>query len=327
VTADALLRAVGPAVLALLATAAFDRLTARRGFDPPGFAVPWRRALGFAAIALVLWAGVFSPLGEIGREPHLDLARIGPSRLFLLHELMVGAILVWFAAGYAGLPRRHPLAMAYPSSPPPSSLGIPVSDPDGPAGIAPMPTPPAALPARLPLGRQLAIQLGLATPSPGREVGLGLLLGVGAWMAVIVAVALVALFVVYGLGAKGALPKQPPALIPWLAGLPFGLRLLLALSAGVVEEGFFRGLLQPRVGITLSTGMFILAHTSYGQPFLLVGVGILSVIYALLVRWRQNIWPAMAAHALFDGVQLLVIIPAALKMMGGHMPAALLGLF
>jgi membrane protease YdiL (CAAX protease family) len=81
------------------------------------------------------------------------------------------------------------------------------------------------------------------------------------------------------------------------------------------------------VGIVLSTGMFILAHTIYGQPFLLIGVGILSVIYAFLVRWRQSIWSAMAAHAFFDGVQLLVIIPAALKMMGGHLPVALAALF
>jgi membrane protease YdiL (CAAX protease family) len=33
------------------------------------------------------------------------------------------------------------------------------------------------------------------------------------------------------------------------------------------------------------------------------------------VRWRQNIWPAIAAHALFDSVQLLVIIPMALRFM------------
>jgi len=300
VTAGELLRVAGPALLALLAAWAFDRLTARRGFDPPGFAAPWRRALAFLAVAFVLWAGVFSPLGELGRDSTLDLAHLGPGRLFLLHELMIGAILSWFLAGFAGLRRRPEPALELPAEPPPP---------------------------RLSLGRQLAVQLGLATPSVGREVGLGLVLGIGAWVAVIVAVALVALFIVYGLGAEGALPKQPPALIPWLAGLPIGVRLLLALTAGVVEEGFFRGLLQPRVGIALSTGMFVLAHTVYGQPFLLIGVGILSLIYAFLVRWRRSIWAAMTAHAFFDGVQLLVVIPAALKMIGGKLPPAWLGLF
>jgi membrane protease YdiL (CAAX protease family) len=312
VTAGELLRAAGPALLALLAAWAFDRLTARRGFDPPGFAAPWRRALAFLAVAFVLWAGVFSPLGELGRDSTLDLAHLGPGRLFLLHELMIGAILTWFLAGFAGLRQRPAPALEIPAA----SLEIP----------APLEIP-AAPPPRLSLGRQLAVQLGLATPSVGREVGLGLVLGIGAWIAVIVAVALVALFIVYGLGAEGALPKQPPALIPWLAALPIGVRLLLALSAGVVEEGFFRGLLQPRVGIALSTGMFVLAHTAYGQPFLLIGVGILSLIYAFLVRWRRSIWAAMTAHALFDGVQLLIVIPAALKMIGGKLPPAWLGLF
>jgi membrane protease YdiL (CAAX protease family) len=310
VTADSLLRLAGPLALGLLAAWAFDRMTARRGFDPPGFAEPWRRGLALLAVGGVLWAGVFLPLGEIGRPSHLDVAKLGFGRLFLLHELMIGAILVWFLAGFAGLPRRAPATLPAaddPAVPVPAQAAVPV----------PAPRPP--------LGRQLAVQLGLATPSPGREVGLGLLLGIAAWLAVIVSVAAVAFFIIYGLGAKGALPKQPPELIPWLAALPFALRLLLALSAGVVEEAFFRGLLQPRMGIVLSTGMFILAHTAYGQPFLLLGVGILSVIYAFLVRWRQNIWPAMAAHALFDGVQLLVIIPMALKLMGGHLPAAFLG--
>ncbi len=341
-TAEGLLRAAGPLVLALLAAWAFDRLTARRGFDPPGFAAPWRRALAFVAIALVLWLGVFAPLGEIGRQAKLDVSQIAVSRLFLLHELMIGAILVWFFAGFAG--RRRPLPAApapaagkasaelagYPAMASAELAGYPAMAPAEPMAPEPAAAPLAEAPVpppRVPLGRQLLVQLGLATPRPAREIGLGVVLGVGAWMAVIVAVAIVAFFLLYVLGAKGALPKQPPALIPWLAGLPFGIRLLLALSAGVVEEGFFRGLLQPRMGIVLSTAMFVLAHTAYGQPFLLLGVGILSVIYALIVRWRQNIWVAMTAHTLFDGVQLLVIIPAALKMMGGHLPAAPLGLF
>ena len=83
------------------------------------------------------------------------------------------------------------------------------------------------------------------------------------------------------LGGEEALPKQPPALIPWIAALPVGVRLLISLSAGVVEEIFFRGFLQPRIGIFLSTVLFVLAHFSYGQPFMLVGITLLSLIYCL----------------------------------------------
>jgi membrane protease YdiL (CAAX protease family) len=86
----------------------------------------------------------------------------------------------------------------------------------------------------------------------------------------------------------------------------------LALSAGLVEELFFRGFLQPRVGIGVSTLLFVLAHLSYDQPFMLVGITILSLVFAGLVWWRQNVWPAVAAHFLFDAVQLLILIPWAL---------------
>jgi membrane protease YdiL (CAAX protease family) len=123
--------------------------------------------------------------------------------------------------------------------------------------------------------------------------------------------------VVFLLGGEDALPKTAPTTIAFIAGLPALVRFLLSLSAGVVEEVFFRGFLQPRVGITLSTIAFVLAHVAYGQPFMLVGVTLLSLLFALLVRWRQNLWPAIAAHALFDAVQLLVVIPAALKFLEG----------
>jgi membrane protease YdiL (CAAX protease family) len=172
---------------------------------------------------------------------------------------------------------------------------------------------PAAGARRTSFGRQLVVQLGLAAPDVRREVLLGLLLGLGAWGAVLLALFAVAI-AVWLVGGENALPK-PSAIVPWIAALPIAVRLLVSLSAGFVEEIFFRGFLQPRVGIALSTAGFVLAHVSYGQPIMLVGITLLSLIYAFLVRWRQTIWPAIAAHALFDGIQLLVIIPTALRLL------------
>ena len=40
--------------------------------------------------------------------------------------------------------------------------------------------------------------------------------------------------------------------------------------ASFAEELFFRGFLQPRVGIPFSTALFVLAHLSYEQPFMLL---------------------------------------------------------
>jgi membrane protease YdiL (CAAX protease family) len=171
------------------------------------------------------------------------------------------------------------------------------------------------------LGRQFLAQFGLLAPNVPREIGLGLVLGLGIWVVVLVAVIIIGLLII-ALGGKDAIPKEPSPLIPYLAALPFGIRLLISLSAGVVEETFFRGFLQPRIGIAFSTLLFVLAHFSYGQPLMLIGVCILSLIYGLMVRWRQTIWPAIAAHALFDGVQLLVIIPMALRFMEKEAPKA-----
>ena len=170
------------------------------------------------------------------------------------------------------------------------------------------------LSVRPPLWRQIAAQLGLVAPNVSREVLIGLLLGACAWGVVLLAL-LAAALAIYAIGGEKALPK-PSAIVPWIASLPVLVRLMVSLSAGFVEETFFRGFLQPRLGIALSTGCFVLAHLSYGAPFMLLGITLLSLIYAFLVRWRQTIWPAIAAHALFDGIQLLVIIPMAMRLMG-----------
>jgi len=158
----------------------------------------------------------------------------------------------------------------------------------------------------------LGRQLGLVTPRPAREVGIGLGLGLLAWP-VLIACLLLAWAVLLAVGGESLLPREPPALIVWIAGLPIWLKVAVALSAGVVEEVFFRGFLQPRVGIGVSTLLFVLAHLSYDQPFMLVGITVLSLFFSGLVWWRQNLWPAIAAHFLFDAVQLLFLIPLALE--------------
>lgn len=163
-------------------------------------------------------------------------------------------------------------------------------------------------------GRVFVQQFGFVTTNLPGELGLGVVLGLVAWVVVLLALLATGL-VIYFVGGDKALPQEPPALVPWIAGLPVVVRLLVSLSAGVVEETFFRGFLQPRTGIALSTGFFVLAHLSYGQPIMLVGITLLSLIYAFITRWRQTIWPAIAAHALFDAVQLVVVIPAALRLL------------
>lgn len=169
-------------------------------------------------------------------------------------------------------------------------------------------------------------QFGLRAENPLKELGLGVVAGLAAWMAVVAVMVLTGLSL-WALGGQEFLPESAPPLVPWLAGLPLLLRLGLSLSAGFAEEIFFRGFLQPRTGILFATVLFVLAHLSYEQPFMLLGVTLLSLVFALLVRWRQSIWAAVSAHATFDAVQLTIMIPWALKNLEGEsLPLALAAL-
>lgn len=163
-------------------------------------------------------------------------------------------------------------------------------------------------------------QFGLRARRPLVELAIGVGAGAVAWIVVIVVMVVTGLGL-WALGGRDLLPESAPPLVPWLAGLPIVLRLAVSLSAGLGEELFFRGFLQPRAGVALSTGLFVLAHLSYEQPFMLLGVTLLSLVFAALVCWRQSIWAAVAAHATFDAIQLTIMIPWALqKLEGGSLP-------
>jgi membrane protease YdiL (CAAX protease family) len=175
-------------------------------------------------------------------------------------------------------------------------------------------------------GADFATQFGLRAARPAREAGLGVLIGISTWSLLLLALLVIVggLSLVFG---DEILPTAPPAMIPLIAGLPVATRLAISLSAGMVEELFFRGFLQPRVGVLVSTVVFALAHAGYGQPLMLIGVTLLSLLYAGLVRWRQSVWAAVAAHATFDAVQLLFVIPSVLDLFGGELPTPVAGLY
>lgn len=276
------LRTLGPAVAALAAALLFDHMTRRRGLDPPGFRDPARRIAATALVGLCFYLGVFAALGSLGRHGEVDLSQLSSWQLFTLHGLFVLTLAGWWASGFLATSATSATSASSASG---SARGW----------------------------SSLAEQLGFRTPNVRREVAVGLAAGFGAWLAVLCGVFAFALLL-SALAGEDLLPQAPPAVIPWLAGKSILLRLGIAASAGLVEETFFRGFLQPRIGIGLSTLFFALAHLSYEQPIMLVGVTLLSLLYGGLTRWRQNIWPAVVAHFLFDAIQLLVVIPAVLEL-------------
>lgn len=256
-----------------------DRWTEARGYLPPGFERPWRRGAAVVLLAGIFLLAVFLPVALFG----VERAPLSPEELtipdvFVLQGLLLFSAVLWFLLGFARI-----------------GAGTEAGG-DGPGGLA----------------GSFARHLGLRARNPWAELGVGAAAGAVGWLLVILLMlAVVAL--VWALGGEDYLPTEPPELIPWVAGLPILVRVAVGVTAGVVEELFFRGLLQPRVGIALSSALFVLAHLSYEQPFMLVGIAALSLLFAWLVRWRRSIVAAITAHAAFDLIQLLIVVPEVLK--------------
>jgi len=102
-------------------------------------------------------------------------------------------------------------------------------------------------------------------------------------------------------------------MIGWMAALPLWKKAAIVFSAMTVEEAFFRGWLQKRVGLIASTVLFALAHSGLGQPLLLIGVSLISLVIGYTFYRTKNLIPGVIAHGVFDAIQLFVIIPIAFK--------------
>jgi membrane protease YdiL (CAAX protease family) len=141
-------------------------------------------------------------------------------------------------------------------------------------------------------------RLGITPPTP-RVVGAALG-GLAVGMAVTVAVNLVGAALQPDVAeALGAVTEEITAEVQNPVGA-----MLLGVSAGVGEEAIFRGALQPRFGIVLTSIVFALLHTQYGINFAVVGIFALSVVLGLL-RQRFGTTAAMITHALFNFLVVL----------------------
>jgi membrane protease YdiL (CAAX protease family) len=164
---------------------------------------------------------------------------------------------------------------------------------------------------RPPLGEYLHFQ-------PGRTkeaVAIGVAVGVGGWIITILS----ALGVALVLQSAGLMPEdvQPSPMIGFMAAMPWWKKVAIILSAMTVEEFFFRSWLQTRVGLIVSTLLFALAHFTLGQPLLLIGITVISLIIGLTFYRTKNVLPGIVAHGVFDAIQLFVIIPVAFEITGG----------
>lgn len=81
---------------------------------------------------------------------------------------------------------------------------------------------------------------------------------------------------------------------------------ILALVSGIAEEAFFRGALQPRVGLLLASLLFGLAHLVPRADWLPWSA--FALVVGLLLGWlfeaTGNLVAPVVAHALVNGVNL-----------------------
>jgi membrane protease YdiL (CAAX protease family) len=156
--------------------------------------------------------------------------------------------------------------------------------------------------------------LALSAPDPARQVRIGLVVGVAGW-GLTVAAGLVVLGALRFAGVDEVRPIPP--LVRWLASQPFGSRLVLVAAAMTVEEVFFRSFLQRRLGAVPASILFLVSHGGYGDPLFFVGLLAITVVLSETFERTGSVVAPMVAHGVFDAVQLLVILPSAVRLIPG----------
>ncbi len=315
---------------ALLAAIGFTAWVVERSkgrLAAPGLQDPGRRLVAFALLCCMLLLACFYPLVYWDQPPDIDPEQLWIPSLFLVQTLLLLTVAGWFLAAFAGWPATRRVWVR-PRSVEDSviellggeDLRAEGAEPEevvvsGAESVQTSATEDADEPVevleRVHQGwwRELRRQCGLEAERPGHELLLGIGLGVGVWFALMVTLMVLGgLFVL--LFGPDALPEQGAAEgVMLIVGLPVWVRIALSVAAGVSEEIFFRGFLQARVGILVASLLFACAHLSYGQPTMLIGLTMLSFAFAFIVRWRGNVLAVIVAHAVFDLIQMLVMIP------------------
>jgi membrane protease YdiL (CAAX protease family) len=157
----------------------------------------------------------------------------------------------------------------------------------------------------------LADFLRLRSGQPATDLARGVAIGVAGWLLTIVS-AMVLLGFWYLAAHRLKTETGGGAISPtivWLVSRPLGVKLLIVASAMIVEELFFRSFLQTRVGPVAATLMFTAAHGAYGQPLMLIGILVISTVLSITFARFRNVLPCIAAHGVFDAIQMFVVIP------------------
>jgi membrane protease YdiL (CAAX protease family) len=114
--------------------------------------------------------------------------------------------------------------------------------------------------------------------------------------------------------ARSKAPDQATAFLLPHGRLEVALWMVMSLTAGICEEGLFRGYLQRQfmaltnsavLGIVLSAAAFGAAHAYQGCGHAL-NISVLGLMLSALAHWRKSVRPGMISHAAQDMLALLV---------------------
>ncbi len=81
--------------------------------------------------------------------------------------------------------------------------------------------------------------------------------------------------------------------------------LVLGLSAGISEEMLFRGAVQPRLGILLTTVLFAVGHLQYGLTVAMLQVFVIGLALGWVRQWA-NTTTSIAIHAAYNALIVLL---------------------
>ena len=80
----------------------------------------------------------------------------------------------------------------------------------------------------------------------------------------------------------------------------------LGLSAGISEELLFRGAVQPRLGLLLTTLLFAIGHLQYGLTLATLQVFVIGLVLGLMRKRTGNVVVCMVSHATYNMVGTLL---------------------
>lgn len=83
--------------------------------------------------------------------------------------------------------------------------------------------------------------------------------------------------------------------------------LLIGLTAGIGEEVLFRGAIQPRFGILISTVLWVLLHTQYELTWVILGLFLMGIMLGLIRKYVSTT-AAIITHAVYNALVVLLQI-------------------